>query len=78
MKMLWNIVNKLDINTDTKNKLYIGALIIVNMLIGALVWFVLNKTLNCFENTLICFIGYPGLIIGLFGGTIYLYNHNFD
>lgn len=27
---------------------------------------------------LICFMGYPAMFIGLLGGTLYLYNHEFE
>lgn len=78
MKKLWNIINRLETKKSMKNKLYLASLIFVNFVIGGAIWLLIGRLLLPGIDWLICFMGYPGIIIGFFGGVLYLYNHDFD
>lgn len=78
MKKLWNTINGLKINTSLKERLFLGILIIANMVIGGLVWVILGKKILSGLAWLFCFMGYPAIIIGLWGGVYYLFNHKFE
>ncbi len=77
MKILWNIINTLNTNKITKTELFFGLLIIANIVIGAVTWFLIGRIFLPGIDWLFCFIGYPAISIGLFGGVFYLYNHEF-
>lgn len=77
MRTLWELVNKLDVSVIGKNHVFIFCLAIVSGLIGAIVWFLLGKIFLPDISWFICFVGYPCVFIGYFGGVIYLYNHEF-
>lgn len=77
MKRLWNAINETKISKATKNKLYLGALIAINVLIGGGAWLLLGRLILPGIDWLLCFMGYPAIFIGFFGGILYLYNHEF-
>ncbi len=77
MKKIWNTVNGLNVNTDIKNKLYIGILMLLTGIIGAVVWLLLGRLMVPDLGGLICFIGYSATVFGFIGGILYLYNHDF-
>ena len=43
MKRLWNAINETKISKATKNKLYLGVLIAINVLIGGGAWLLLGR-----------------------------------
>lgn len=77
MKRLWNVINETKISKATKNKLYLGVLIAINVLIGGGAWLLLGRLILPGIDWLLCFMGYPAIFIGFFGGILYLYNHEF-
>lgn len=77
MKTVWNMVYRFDIKKSSKNTLFIGILILMNIMIGSLVWYTTGRILFSGISWLLCFAGYPAIIIGFFGGILYLYNHEF-
>lgn len=77
MNKLWNAINKLRIKKNMKNKLFLSVLIIINLIFGFLLWMALGRFVLLGIDWLVCFLGYPAYFIGYFGGTIYLYNHEF-
>ncbi len=77
MQKLWNVVNSLDTKSDVKSTLFLLILVVINLGIGAGVWLLSRIIFLTGIDWLICFMGYPGIFIGLFGGVIYLYNHEF-
>lgn len=77
MKRLWNAINETKISKATKNKLYLGVLIAINVLIGGGAWLLLGRLILPGIDWLLCFMGYPAIFIGFFGGILYLYNHEF-
>lgn len=77
MKRLWYAINETKISKATKNKLYLGVLIAINVLIGGGAWLLLGRLILPEIDWLLCFMGYPAIFIGFFGGILYLYNHEF-
>ena len=77
MKQLWNVINGLEARKDVKAKVFLWLLAVANILIGAGLWLLIGRIFLPGIEWLICFMGYPAMFIGLFGGLIYLYNHEF-
>ena len=77
MKQLWNVINGFDARKDAKTRLFLWLLVVANILIGAGLWIWIGRIFLPGIEWLICFMGYPAMFIGLFGGLIYLYNHEF-
>lgn len=78
MKKIWEIVNSMRLKLMEKNALFLVTVIIINCLLGAFIWFVLGRYVLPGIEWLICFMGYPAVFLGGIGGTIYLYNHEFN
>lgn len=77
MKQLWNVINGLEVRKDVKAKMFLWLLAVANILIGAGLWLLIGRIFLPGIGWLICFMGYPAMFIGLLGGLIYLYNHEF-
>jgi len=77
MKQLWNVINGFDARKDAKARLFLWLLVFANILIGVILWLLIGRIFLPGIEWLICFMGYPAMFIGLFGGLIYLYNHEF-
>ena len=77
MKQLWNVVNGLDVRKDSKARVFLWLLAVANILIGAGLWLLIGRIFLPGIEWLICFMGYPAIFIGFFGGILYLYNHEF-
>lgn len=77
MRILWNAINDMKINKITKSVIYLGVLILINLLIGFAAWLVLGRLIKPGIDWMLCFMGYPAIFVGFFGGIIYLYNHEF-
>lgn len=77
MKRLWNVINEMKIKKEIKNKLYLGVLIAINIVMGGVVWLLFGRLVLPGTVWLLCFMGYPAIFIGFFGGILYLYNHEF-
>lgn len=77
MKRLWNVINKMQVRKVVKNKLYLVTLIFLNIVIGGAIWLLLGRMLLPGIDWLLCFMGYPAIFVGFFGGILYLYNHEF-
>jgi hypothetical protein len=78
MKQLWNVVNGLDVRKDSKARVFLWLLAVANILIGAGLWLLIGRIFLPGTEWLICFMGYPAIFIGFFGGVIYLCNHEFS
>lgn len=78
MKKLWIIINELKERKETKNTLYLGLMILINLLAGGLIWLMIGRFLLGGTEWLVCFMGYPAIFVGLFGGILYLYDHKFS
>ena len=74
MKRLWNVINEMKIKKEIKNKLYLGVLIAINIVMGGVAWLLFGRLVLPGTDW---FMGYPAIFIGFFGGILYLYNHEF-
>jgi len=74
MKKLWNMVNNLKTGKMIKNKIYLALLVFVNIILGGLLWLLLGRLILPGIDWLLCFMGYPAMFIGFFGGILCLYN----
>lgn len=77
MKTLWTFINGFEIKISRKNGLYLVILILVNLLIGGLLWGLIGRHFLPGVDWLICFMGYPAVLVGFMGGTFYLFSHEF-
>ena len=78
MKTLWNMVNQIHIKNTWKNNLFLVLFILINMVLGACAWLLLGRLILPGTDWLLCFMGYPAIFVGLFGGVIYLYRNQFE
>ncbi len=77
MKYLWGKIQELNISIRCKSRLYIFILMLLMAIVGAVVWAVIGRRFLPGMDWLICFVGYPSVILGYLGGLIYLCNHEF-
>ena len=77
MNTLWNMVNQIHIKNTWKNNLFLVLFILINMVLGACAWLLLGRLILPGTDWLLCFMGYPAVFVGLFGGVIYLYRNQF-
>lgn len=77
MKTLWNMVNQIHIKNTWKYNLFLLLFIFINLVLGACVWLLLGRLILPGTDWLLCFMGYPAVFVGLFGGVIYLYRNQF-
>ena len=77
MKTLWNMVNQIHIKNTWKTNLFLVLFILINMVLGACAWLLLGRLILPGTDWLLCFMGYPAVFVGLFGGVIYLYRNQF-
>ncbi|MCR5773735.1 MAG: hypothetical protein K6G42_01495 [Lachnospiraceae bacterium] len=77
MNVIWKKVSSLGIKNTLKNKLFIGLMVLVYSGIGTAVWLLAGRLVFPQTEWLLCFIAYPAVFMGFFGGIIYLYNHEF-
>lgn len=77
MLKMWNVLNRANLRKNTKSFLFVSYNFVVAAMVGVVVWMVLGKLLFPGVLWMLCFIGYPGIFAGFFGGIIYLYNNEF-
>lgn len=78
MKRLWNIVNNFKTKSSIKIKLFLWLLVAANTVIGVALWLLIGRIFLPGIDWLMCFMGYPAIFVGMFGGILYLYNHEFS
>ena len=59
------------------DKLYLGVLIAINIVMGGVAWLLFGRLVLPGTDWLLCFMRYTAIFIGFFGGILYLYNHEF-
>ena len=77
MSKIWSFVNDLKVKKNHKITMFIWFTTILYGLTGGLIWGLIGRLILPEITWLFCFIGYPAVFMGLFGGAIYLYNHEF-
>ncbi len=78
MKLLWNTINEWKIESYIKNRVYLFMWIFINIFAGAILWLCIGRLFLPGAEWLLCFMGYPAIFVGMFGGALYLYNHEFS
>ncbi len=78
MKSLWKRINKLNMKKSTKQKLFLTLWSLVCTAVGALAWVTVGRLFLPGIEWLLCFMGYPAMLVGLLGGIIYVGNHDCD
>ena len=78
MKRVWNVINKLIVSINVKNKLFLTSMVVLNIIIGALAWLTIGRLIFPEIVWLLFFMAYPAMLVGFFGGIVYLYNHDFQ
>lgn len=77
MRKLWTVINGMKLRTAQKNRCFLALMVLICALVGALLWCIVGRLLLPGAEWLLCFIGYPAVFVGFFGGILYLYNHGF-
>lgn len=78
MKAIWSRINCLEIKVSKKNRIFIAVMVLLCMLLGGGIWILAGRFLFPQAEWFLCFMGYPAVLVGFFGGVLYLYNHEFD
>ena len=72
MKLFYEKIEERAWNREKKQYVFILVNVLFFALIGLALWFVVGQFLLNGISWLICFIGYPAVFVGFFGGIIYL------
>ena len=75
MKALWNYVHNLDATLERKSAIFLSVLCILCGGAGFFVWFVLHFFVLDSFIWAFCFTGWPAVLFGILGGTLYLFAH---
>ena len=78
MKAVWLLLNQLPVCADVKSRLFISTTTLFFAITGLVCWLLFGHLLAGGLGSLLCFIGYPAVCAGLFGGIFYLFNHAFE
>ena len=76
MKKLYEYVNKKAWDSQWETKIFLLCNTLFFALVGALAWLLLGRLIWPGMESLVCFIGYPGIFAGLIGGILFLYRQN--
>ena len=75
--IIWNYVNKLNLKPKTRQRLFLAAVSLLWGLVGALLWVLLgSKIFPGRIDWMLCFIGYPAVILGFLSGIYYIFKVN--
>ena len=77
MKIIWKMINSLDVKNETKNLLFLALSTVGCALLGAAVWLLAGSWFLPDKVWFICFSGYSAVFIGYFSGMIYLFGHDY-
>ena len=69
MGAIWNRINNFNINNSAKNKLFISLVSVLYGIAGGLIWLTVGKVFLPEIYWGLCFIGYPVVLGGVFGGN---------
>ena len=73
IKFFYEKIEKRAWNREKKQYVFILVNMLFFSLIGLAVWFITGQFLFKGITCLICFIGYPAVFVGFFGGILFLY-----
>ena len=78
MNFIWKLSCKISNNNDIRPYIFLIFAFLfysfVGFLMGLIIYFILKVYISEPSVFLICMAGYPGLFIGVIGGTLWLYN----
>ena len=77
MKKLWNYINRLQYDNSTKNRLFIVIFSVLCAVFGMVAWLLAGRQVFPGIIWFISFMCYPAMLVGVIGGTLYLYRHEF-
>ncbi len=77
MRTIWNKLNNMNMRIHTKNTLFLTLMVTLCGMAGGLIWMILGRHFCMGLLWFLCYIGYPAVFIGLIGGTLFLYKHEF-
>lgn len=70
-RIIWNLIDRMDIDRKKKHRIFIAANVTLYLLIGILCWYLFGlKTFGSDMAWFISFIGYPTVLLG-FAGSIF-------
>lgn len=70
-RIIWNQINKMEIDRKTKQRLFISVNVTLYLLIGILCWYLFGlKLFGSNISWFISFVGYPAVLLG-FAGSIF-------
>lgn len=78
MEKLWMTINGCRLKKSVKGLAFLSMLIVICIMTGALLWASIGRIFLPETSWMLCFMGYPAVLIGFFGGILYLYNHDFE
>ncbi len=77
MKKIWMLLELSSLKKENKNIVFVTSSIILSVCLGAILWLLIGRLFLPQLIWLLCFMGYPGVVVGFFGSTFYLYNNEF-
>lgn len=77
MKVLWKLLNRINIDSDIKRFIFIFLMIVFWGIVGGILWLGVGRLILSDFWWLFSFIGYPAVFIGYFTSVIYLNGHDF-
>ena len=73
-KLLWKFVGKLNMKRRHRQNLYLALCTLIYAILGAIVWFAFgDDLLGQSLKWMICFIGFPSVILGFLCGVFALF-----
>lgn len=78
MHKIWTLVNQLKIAKAKKVRLFLCLMTCISGLAGSFIWLIIARSWLKSLAWLLCFIAYPAIFVGIIGGMIYLYKHEFN
>lgn len=76
MKLLWNMINKFDMKIRWKRYLFLLCFSLICAATGLVFWLLAGRAIWFDVQWMLCFLGYPMVYIGFYGGYIYLAYHD--
>lgn len=73
-RQLWNWVDKIDLKKKYKQNLFLLLCTLLCAVLSTILWFAFGK--GVFGNSvksMLCFIGYPSIILGFLCGILFLF-----
>lgn len=77
MHKIWNRVNNMKLSSYDKSRFFVFIITALSCFCGALIWVTVGRLILPEMRWLFCFAGYPAVFVGVFGGSLYLFNHEF-